>query len=118
MKILFIILSGWLLTGCIIFPGPIGVVGEYGAVTVQPNPVIVEPSYNTYYTTPYTTGNMVYYSPQVIVPPPKSSYYNDYRPQPYYYSKPYHYHKPQPYYHHKPYYGPKPYYKKYKLQPY
>lgn len=100
MKILLIILSSWLLTGCIIIPGSIGVIGEYGAVTVQPNPVIVD----TYYTTPYNTGNTVYYSPQVIVPPPKSSYYD--------------YYTPQPYYHHKPYYGPKPYYKKYKLQPY
>lgn len=116
MKFLIIILSSWLLTGCIIFPGPVGIVGEYGAVTVQPNPIVVEPSYNTYYTTPYNTGNTVYYAPQVVVPPPKTYYglpryyYN--APRPYHHKPPYYGPRPEPYYnkpyYNKPYYGPRP----------
>lgn len=55
MKLMFLLLTTLLLTGCIVVPGPVGVVGEYGAVSVQPNY-----GYNNYGYNPY---------PQQIMPP-------------------------------------------------
>lgn len=95
-KILIIVLlsATILLNACVVVPGPIGVVGEYGAVTVQPNPVVVSSGYTgTYYNytgrvqavniAPYYSNPPIYYNerpvvrnyyaPQVYVPPPLSS---------------------------------------------
>lgn len=96
-KILIIVLlsATILLNACVVVPGPIGVVGEYGAVTVQPNPVVVSSGYTgTYYNytgrvqavniAPYYSNPPTiyygerpvvrnYYAPQVYVPPPLSS---------------------------------------------
>lgn len=94
-KILIIVLlsATILLNACVVVPGPIGVVGEYGAVTVQPNPVVVSSGYTgTYYNytgrvqavniAPYYSNPPIYserpvvrnyYAPQVYVPPPLSS---------------------------------------------
>lgn len=71
MKVLFLLLTSMLLHGCVVVPGPIGVVGEYGAVSVQPPPIYVDNGgygYNNVYIRPppvYRENN-IYVNPRPI----------------------------------------------------
>lgn len=60
--IISVLFSGLMLTGCVVVPGPIGVIGEYGSAVVQPNPIYVNGA-NSYYHNVIVLPSPVYRRP-------------------------------------------------------
>lgn len=102
MKLMFLLLTSLLLTGCIVVPGPVGVVGEYGAVSVQPNYGYVNPYPQQILPTPIYTDNNIYVNPRRPIYVDNTNVYV--RPRrPVYVDNTNVYVRPRP--HHRPYYN-------------
>lgn len=104
MKLMFLLLTTLLLTGCIVVPGPVGVVGEYGAVSVQPNYGYINPYPQQIMPNPVYIDNNVYVRPRRPVYIDNTNVYVQPRHRrPVYIDNTNVYTRPRPY--HRPYYN-------------